>query len=308
MANDRERNQRRRLPAYPASFADHSQPDPPSDCRVGRLSGAQRVFSPSRSLTWLRRLAAFVLSASFLLAQPNQPGYWEPFKKFPKDLLLDQKAIWTSPAHSSKSDLKWWLIFGGATAGLIAIDSEVLEKIPQNGEAVNVGSALSNIGAAYTLVPASALMYFIGTHRGDDRLRETGYLGLQALADAYVVDEVFKVTTQRQRPNEGNGNGLFWQGSVWNSSFPSGHATESWALASVVAREYSHKKWVPIVAYSLAGTVTVSRILARKHFPSDVVVGSAVGWFIGDYVYRKHHSGELKGWRKVFDYVSIGGM
>jgi membrane-associated phospholipid phosphatase len=249
---------------------------------------------------------ALLLTATSLHAQTSEPGYWAPFKGLPKAFAEDQKAIWTAPVHSSKSDIKWWVIFGGATAALIATDAKVMQHVPTSGTVVNTGTNISDV-AAYAIWPVSAALYFGGTHAGDQRMRETGYLGMEALADAWVVSTALKAVTVRERPDEGNGNGSFWQGSAWNSSFPSGHAIQSWSLATVVAREYQHKKWVPITAYSLAATVSVSRVLARRHFPSDVVVGSALGWFIGNYVYRKHHDEKLTGWRKVFDYVSIGG-
>ena len=91
--------------------------------------------------------------------------------------------------------------------------------------------------------------------------------------------------------------------------FPSGHAMNSWALASVIAHEYP-KPWVKVVAYGLASTVIVSRVGARKHFPGDVVAGSALGWFMGDYLYGKRHNRELDGkpstMRSVLDHVNLG--
>ncbi len=90
---------------------------------------------------------------------------------------------------------------------------------------------------------------------------------------------------RRQRPLDGNGNGNFFQGG---SSFPSGHATVSWALASVVAHEYNENVWYPIAAYGLASLVSFSRLSGQNHFPSDVFVGSALGWFTGRYVFKTH--------------------
>src|SRR5207249_2933402 len=76
--------------------------------------------------------------------------------------------------------------------------------------------------------------------------------------------------------------------SPLNSSFPSTHAAAAWALASVVGDEYPG--WLSRTAvYGLATTVSVSRVLAEQHFPSDVLIGSAAGWLIGHYVYRAHH-------------------
>ena len=62
----------------------------------------------------------------------------------------------------------------------------------------------------------------------------------------------------------------------------------SWSFASLVAHEYAPGKVAPILAYSLASVVSVSRLTARKHFASDILAGGAMGWFIGRYVYEHH--------------------
>ena len=45
------------------------------------------------------------------------------------------------------------------------------------------------------------------------------------------------------------------------------------------------------LVYGVASTVSVSRVLAREHFPSDVLVGSTLGWLVGGYVLN-HRSKE----------------
>jgi membrane-associated phospholipid phosphatase len=42
------------------------------------------------------------------------------------------------------------------------------------------------------------------------------------------------------------------------------------------------------VVYGLAATVSTARFAAQRHYASDIVVGGAMGWFIGRYVYRTH--------------------
>lgn len=220
-----------------------------------------------------------------------------PWKRFPEYLLQDQKAIWTSPFHTSKSDAKWWGIFGGATAVLIATDKTTSRQLPNTKDQVSFANITSKMGAAYTLVPVSAAFYFAGALTKNDRLRETGFLGAEALANSLITVNVIKIATQRERPTEGNGDGRFFQGKgrIWNSGagFPSGHAIETWAMASVIAHQYPHPRIVPILAYGLATTVAGSRFAARKHFASDIVVGAAMGWFIGDYVFGKRHDPEV---------------
>jgi Capsule assembly protein Wzi/PAP2 superfamily len=77
-------------------------------------------------------------------------------------------------------------------------------------------------------------------------------------------------------------------------SFPSNHAVAAWSVASVVAHEYPGLL-TKILAYGLAGAVSASRVTAKQHFPSDVFFGSAIGWFVGEQVYRAHHDPEVGG-------------
>jgi len=218
-----------------------------------------------------------------------------PWMRLPRYIAHDQKAIWTSPFHTSKANAKWWAIFGGTTALLIATDKWTAKQLPNTNDQLSVANWTSRVGAAYSLLPISGTFYFIGLGAGKEHFRETGILGFEALADAEIVGNVIKLTTRRERPLEGNGNGAFWasKSSVLNASFPSGHAISTWALASVVAHEYPHSILVPIVAYGLATTVSASRFAARKHFASDIIAGGVMGWFIGDWVFAKRHNREL---------------
>jgi membrane-associated phospholipid phosphatase len=74
---------------------------------------------------------------------------------------------------------------------------------------------------------------------------------------------------------------------------PSSHSTLAWALAAVVASEYP-SKWVQLGVYSMASSVSLTRVLGQEHFPTDVLVGGVAGWLIGHYVARKHPLHQLK--------------
>ena len=242
----------------------------------------------------------------------TESGLFHPFVRMPKYIWQDQKAIWTSPFHTSKKDAKYWAIFGGATAALIATDRYTAKDLPNSSSQVSVSNWVSRIGSAYSLIPISAGFYFIGSGDHDDRLRETGLLCFESLIDANLAVEAVKIVADRARPLEGNGNGNFEAspGGRWSSSFPSGHSISTWAMASVVAHQYPHPRIIPILAYAFAGTVVLSRVGARQHFPGDVLAGSAMGWFIGDYVYGRRHNGELdkkkSAAEKILDHVRLG--
>jgi membrane-associated phospholipid phosphatase len=106
----------------------------------------------------------------------------------------------------------------------------------------------------------------------------------EAVADASLVVEALKLATNRERPNEGNGQGGFWPHGTrsygLDGSFPSEHAAASFALARVIASEYQSKP-VQVAAYAFALAISASRVTARQHFPSDVLVGGTFGYLIG---------------------------
>ena len=228
--------------------------------------------------------------------------------------VADQKSIWTSPFHTAKKDIKWWVIFGGATGGLIAADKYIARNAPNAHWLNTLGSDVSYLGEPYVLLPVAAGLYLGGTAAGSDHFRETGLLSFETLADVTVIQLALKSILDRQRPMEGNGSGRFEasSGSRYNSSFPSGHAIETFALASVIAHEYPHKKWVQILAYCYAGGVVGARLAANQHFPGDVMAGGAIGWFVGDYVYGKRHNPALDKkptiTQSILDHVHLGGM
>lgn len=239
-------------------------------------------------------------------------GFFHPFVRMPRYVLQDQKAIWTSPFHTSKSDLKWWAIFGAATGALVATDKWSVNALPNNKGQVAVSTWGSRFGAAYTLIPVSAGFYFLGSGQHDERFRETGLIGFETLIDVTLVGEALKLVADRARPIEADAKGRFEDSpnARWKSGFPSGHALSTWAMASVIAHQYPHPRFVPILAYGLASVVVISRVGARQHFPGDVVAGSAIGWFIGDFVYGKRHNRSLDQKptisQRILDHVRIG--
>ena len=117
-------------------------------------------------------------------------------------------------------------------------------------------------------------------------------LALEALAHTEVVTFSVKQITNRTRPVDNDQKAGFWKGG---DSFPSGHASSSFAVATVFAYEYRDHVAVPIAAYTLASLISASRLSARRHWFSDIFVGGSTGFLLGRYVYKKHHDSSLPG-------------
>jgi membrane-associated phospholipid phosphatase len=207
-------------------------------------------------------------------------------RKLALNIVLDEKDIFTSPFHVNRHNALEWLVPIAITGGLMVGDRRIANTLENSRGQVSWGGRISNIGASYTLIPIVASAYVYGAWRDNPKGREIGVLGTETLLDSLIVVEVLKEVFRRDRPDDKH-PGDFWAGG---SSFPSGHAMESWSIASLLDHEFKHKRIVGITAYTLAGIVSAARIAARKHFASDVVAGGTMGWFIGRHVYDTHMS------------------
>jgi membrane-associated phospholipid phosphatase len=207
-------------------------------------------------------------------------------KQFFKNILGDQKAIWTSPFHLHGRDARWLIPLGLGTAGLIATDQSTGDEIAESTGQLNASRIVSYAGSGYGVGGVALTFYLVGRAKHDDRARETGLLGAEALIDSAIVVTALKEITQRSRPLSGKSRSDFFDGG---SSFPSGHSIAAWSLATVIANEYHDRPLVQIAAYGIASAVSVARFTAEKHYLSDVLVGSAMGYGIGRYVYHAHH-------------------
>jgi hypothetical protein len=210
--------------------------------------------------------------------------------EFLQHLLQDQKAIWTSPFHLRSVDADWLVPFGMATSALLATDTERSKHLSNSPTRLKYSNDLSNFGIA-SMAAADAGFYFLGRFSHDDHKRETGLLAGEAAIDSFAVDYTLKYAFGRQRPLQDNYQGKFWQGG---DSFPSEHAAAAWSIASVIAHEYPGPL-TTLLAYGGATAISAARISAKQHFPADVFIGSAIGWWVGEHVYRTHHDPKLGG-------------
>jgi hypothetical protein len=200
----------------------------------------------------------------------------------------DQKEFWTTPARFKVKDLKWIVPSVSVTAAFIASDSWFAKQVNPNH--VQTSLHISDY-TVYSLIGVGGASFILGHLTHDDHLEEAGLLSGEAAIGSTGVAYLFKEATQRERPLEGNGHGSFFVGG---DSFPSEHSAIAWSIASVMAHEYPG--WLSqIMAYGAATTVTITRVTAKQHFPSDVIVGSALGWYFGRQTYRAHHDPELGG-------------
>lgn len=210
--------------------------------------------------------------------------------EFTTNVVRDQKSIWTSPFRLKEQNLNWIVPLSVLGAATISADSAITKQLPHSKSLVSHSATGSNLVLG-AMLGVPAVTFSIGELGQDQHRRETGLLSAEASVDSAIFSTLIKIATGRERISASDKNGSF---GVGGSSFPSEHSAVSWAVASVLAHEYPGG-WTKALAYGGAASVSIARVLAQKHFTSDVLVGGAAGWLIGRWVYDAHHDPSLPG-------------
>ena len=252
-------------PNYSPEFSLNLSPLPKPASEFDSSAGQATAVPPQRDVTWR-------------LLIPN--------------ILGDQKAMWFSFPHQLGKGHHWIPTFTvvGLTAGLIYADQFDAPYFRHTNSFSELNEVYSKYNTDGMEVVGPGLLYIVGLARGDAYAKKTALFAGEAAADSIVFYAVAQEATHRKRPIEIPTNGdfsdTFWEGhkGLLSNSFPSGHTTEAFAIATVFERRYRRHKWVPWLAYGVAGAIAFSRMTLQSHFLSDDFVGAAVGYAVGRYV------------------------
>lgn len=199
---------------------------------------------------------------------------------------LDVKETVTAPA---RWETREWLVLGGVAAGIgtaAVFDKDIQKAIQRNrnGTMNRIFDAAEPFGAEYAAGVVGAF-YVGGEIFQDARAKSVALDGLSATIIASgLILQPLKYGIGRSRPGVTHGAYRYrpFGGSY---SFPSGHATEAFAVATVVAEHYD-SLWARVISYGLASAVGYARLNGNAHWASDVLAGAALGVFVGHVVVR----------------------
>jgi hypothetical protein len=221
---------------------------------------------------------------------PGHPASDNRALNLPRQLLHDQIGMWMSPGRTRLQDATWLVPLVGATAAAFATDSDLSRHLSNAPNTLNRDRHISDYGV-YSMAGGVGGLYLLGLLTNNEHQRETGFLSGEAAIDSLAVTELISYATRRERPNVDNANGKFLHGGT---SFPSDHAAAAWSIAAMLAHEYP-SPFMKFLSYGTATAISAFRITGKQHFPSDVLVGAAIGYLTSQYVYRQHHNPTLSG-------------
>jgi len=227
------------------------------------------IFSP-RSTLPLFLMALFVLAAPAKAAEdtdptpspsaPSEQTFWGGDLKLSRFPAVVGQNL-TSNLFT-RGNLVPFLIGSAAALAISPADQEISRAL--RGHAHGYDDAGEILGEVIPFSIAGGA-FLTSRFTKNNHFRSFGYTLAQAYTTNFILTQGIKLASHRMRP-DGSGS----------DSFPSNHASSSFAVATVVTNYYGKKWGIPL--YVFAGLVSVSRIESGSHWPSDIVAGAALGY------------------------------
>jgi membrane-associated phospholipid phosphatase len=248
-----------------------------------------------------------------LPATPPRGGEFS-LRSISRDFLKDAGQIWSYPVHIRTRDILPIAGLAAVTGFLIGNDEAIHRGFIDYRDAhawVRAVSPVITQMGSYGAWGTVAVFLGVGLIARDEKSKETAVLATSAMLQSGILVTFLKGIFGRQRPFWADGVD-HWSGPVGffkrfgsgqvgrYDSFPGGHSISAFSLATVIAMQYRETVWVPIVAYSVATGVALSRVTENKHWLSDSLVGSVLGHLIGRLVVLNH--------RKRYHLVPVAGL
>lgn len=208
--------------------------------------------------------------------------------------VTDTKSILTSPSRWESSDWMKASVIMAMTVGLYAYDQDIRDWVQDNRNDTTdkIAKTAKPFGDGMYTLPALGGFYLYGSVLEDEKAQTTALLSLESFAVSGMFIQVMKFTGHRHRPNSGDPPDT-WDGpgfSISHLSFPSGHSSAAFSVATVIASEYDDIVLVPPLAYGIATLAALSRINDDAHWASDIFFGSAIGYFTAKAIFNLHNN------------------
>lgn len=232
----------------------------------------------------------------------SSPRKRERLRDSQNKLELNQgylKGMWSDLIYTATSPSRWdrsdWLTAGlvaGGTAFFIGLDEEIRDYFEDNRSSTtdDLANIFEPFGNGAFTIPALAAFYIFGHFDENEKAKRTALIATESFLITGLYTTVLKVTFGRHRPSTGDSSTSFDGFTTDHNSFPSGHTSTAFAIATVVANEYEETPYIKPIAYGLATLTGLSRMNDEKHWASDVFFGAALGYFTSKTLLRLHNN------------------
>jgi len=240
------------------------------------LATSESAFEGNGPDSWEDERIAEASGRSGSRRRAPLPGFWNTVKRdvksMPADLWEDTKAVYGSAPNL--------IILGMTYGGALAVQQSGADDTVERGfrdhtifskEARDIFGAAGNPGTHFAL---AGVWYLLGQQTQDEKTYEVGRTLFSALIINGLSTMVGQAASWDHSPN-----------GEWGT-FPSGHTSSTFAVASVMHDAYGPLVGVPL--YGLGVLVAMERLEDDEHYLSDVIMGGVMGLVIGHTIAGEH--------------------
>jgi membrane-associated phospholipid phosphatase len=219
----------------------------------------------------------------------------EDITSLPGNLLRDYEYLATSPTRLDLESSLITLSLVGIGVALYTQDEAIRDRIQDHK--TSFLDNLAPIAEKFGYWPAD--LGFLAAYGGggyllkNEKMQDTALASLESFLVANSINVSLKYGVGRARPKRDEGSASYKPFSFKTSdtSFPSGHATCAFSIASVFAAQYDNP-WVGVLTYTLATSTAWERLYDDKHWATDVWAGAILGIVVGRSVVYLHKEKE----------------
>lgn len=194
--------------------------------------------------------------------------------------------VLTAPKDFQSND---WIKLGsviGITGLAMLIDEDVKEFSQSNKtDFLNTIYKIDNYYHIEFMAGSIAVLYAYSLIDKNNEARNLSLRLAEATAYSTLINLSLKFLAGRSRPFHSESAYDFnpFKTNNEQNSFASGHSTLAFAFSTVMAKEYENFFW-KFGWYSLAVLTATARVYNNQHWLSDILFGSAIGLFVGEFV------------------------
>jgi membrane-associated phospholipid phosphatase len=204
-----------------------------------------------------------------------------------------------------KFTTRQWIITGaaaGLTVTLLHFDNDIdkwarVQK-QEHGWVNKSSPVITQFGSSYGIATVASIGLLSAVFKKQKGV-QTSILATQALITSGAWVQLIKHFTGREDPSASYVYSKLPGGKWWGpfaqydqdlpvyksvssfDAFPSGHTAAAFSIATVFASQYSNIKAIPVISYTMATLVGISRLTEHQHWASDIFVGGLIGYVCG---------------------------
>ena len=226
----------------------------------GALVLPVQLVKRNRPVTWLAGITIVLVVFLLLLPTDIRTVFWNSFQShaIPVSMLLVFSLVAISLVWSFGQRLDTWVFLTFNVRGSRPL---WLDRIMVGF--TQIGSAIGTLGIALVLFLANE--------------RLLSYDLLLGTLTLWLVVELVKFVVHRSRPFIRLAKVRIVGYRPRGRSFPSGHTSQVFFIATLMAQHFHASIWVVFLLYAIALLVGITRMYVGAHFPRDVLAGAILG-------------------------------